>query len=534
MTKQSSPDLPPNIVLTGFMGVGKTAVGREVAARLGRIFIDMDDLIEQEEGMSIPEIFDQKGEAYFRALESRMLRHLAVADELVIATGGGALVDPANREMMTRTSLVICLTASVSAIEARVGDGAQRPMLDGPDRLQRIEALLDQRSAAYAEIPYRIDTTDRTIDEVADEVIALAENGVAGVLRLPVALPDGSGYDILLGSGLLAHVPALMQSRALTGDVVIVSDEHVARHWAQPLLEAFTAAGVSVALVTLPPGETYKNLASISKLYDEFLAAGLDRSGIVLALGGGVVGDMAGFAAATYLRGVRLVQMPSSLLAMVDASVGGKTGVDLPQGKNLVGAFKQPELVIIDTDLLATLPPEEFRNGLAEVIKHGVIADPELFAQLESVGPASLESMIARALRVKIGVVQRDPFEMGERAHLNLGHTFAHAIERVSEYAVPHGQAVALGLIAAARLAANRGLCQPDVPQRVQGVVARLGLPTELHDYEPAMILAAMNTDKKRKRGKIHFVLPRAIGDVGVFDDVSEAETLAAVASLNS
>ena len=532
MTTQSTSEALPNIVLTGFMGVGKTAVGREVAARLGRPFIDMDDLIEQIEGMGIPEIFDQRGEAYFRKLENMTLRKLAAQQGLIIATGGGALVNPANREMITRTSLVICLTASISAIQARVGGETHRPLLDAADWQQRIEALLDQRAAAYAEIPYQIDTTDRTIDEVADDVIALAKSGVTGVLRLPVALPDGSGYDILLGSGLLAHTPALMQAHGLTGDVVIVSDEHVARHWAQPLQDAFTAAGVSVALVTLPAGEIHKNLASISKLYDEFLAAGLDRSGIVLALGGGVVGDMAGFAAATYLRGVRFVQMPSSLLAMVDASVGGKTGVDLPQGKNLVGAFKQPELVIIDTDLLATLPPEEFRNGLAEVIKHGVIADPELFAQLEGAGPASLESLIARALRVKIGVVQRDPFEMGERAHLNLGHTFAHAIERVSEYKIPHGQAVALGLIAAARLAANRGLCQPDVPQRVQAVVARLDLPTELHHYDPAVILAAMSTDKKRKHGRVHFVLPRAIGDVEVYDDVNEAETLAAVASL--
>jgi 3-dehydroquinate synthetase len=217
---------------------------------------------------------------------------------------------------------------------------------------------------------------------------------------------------------------------------------------------------------------------------------------------------------------------------MVDASVGGKSGVDLPQGKNLVGAFKQPELVIIDPDLLATLPSEEFRNGLGEVIKHGIIEDTRLFAQMEGDGPASLESMIARALRVKIGVVQRDPFEQGERAYLNLGHTFAHAIERVSQYAIPHGQAVGLGLIAAARLAAARGLCAPDVPQRVRDVVARMGLPTGLSGYDPAAIVAAMTTDKKRKDGRVRFVLPRAIGDVGVYDDVSEEEALAAVESL--
>jgi len=526
------PSSPPNIVLTGFMGVGKSAVGREVAARLGRPFVDMDALIEENAGMSINDIFASRGEEYFRALEALTLRELAAQQGMVIATGGGALVDASNREMMARSSLVICLTASVSAIEARIGDAADRPLLAGPDRQQRIMSLMQQRAAAYAEIPYWIDTTDKTITQVADEVIALAESGLGGVLRLPVQLPDGSGYDILLGSGLLAETPSLLQERGLTGDVVIVTDENVAPHWAQPLLDAFAQAGMQAKLITLPAGEAHKNLATIARLYDEFLAAGLDRSGLVLALGGGVIGDMSGFAAATYLRGVRFVQMPTTMLAMVDSSVGGKTGVDLPQGKNLVGAFKQPELVIIDPDMLSTLPPAEFRNGLAEIIKHGIIAAPRLFAQLEGDGPASLESMIARTLRVKIDVVQRDPFEQGERAHLNLGHTFGHAIERVSNYAIPHGQAVGLGLIAAARLAAARGLCAPDLPQRIHDVVERMGLPTTLTGYDAAEIVAAMSTDKKRKRGKVRFVLPRAIGDVGVYDDVSEAEALAAIKSL--
>ena len=523
---------PPNIVLAGFMGVGKSTVGREVAQRLGRPFVDLDDLIEQRTQMTIPDLFAQKGEDAFRAWESMLLRELAAQRGLVIATGGGALVDPANREMMTRSSLVVILTASVSAVEERVGANANRPLLAGPDRRQRIVALMNERAAAYAEIPYWIDTTRRSVSEVADEVLALAESGLGGVLRLQVSLPGDAGYDILLGSGLLTEAPALFSERHLTGDVALVSDEHVAPHWASPLLEAFEKAGTRATLITLPAGEAHKNLATIQTLYDNFLDAKLDRSGIVVALGGGVIGDMAGFAAATYLRGVRFVQIPTSLLAMVDSSVGGKTGVDLPQGKNLVGAFKQPELVIIDPELLATLPAEEFRNGLGEVIKHGIIQDTRLFAQLEGDGPASLESMIARALRVKIGVVERDPFEQGERAYLNLGHTFGHAIEQVSGYALPHGQAVALGLIAAADLAAARGICPPDLPQRITHVVERLGLETTLSGYDAAAIVRAMGSDKKRKGGTVRFVLPRAIGDVGLYDDVQEDEVLAVLQHL--
>ena len=522
----------PNIVLTGFMGVGKTAVGREVARRLGRAFVDMDDLIVLEAGMSIPEIFETRGEAYFRELESAILRQLAAQRDLVIATGGGALVDPSNRELMTRTSLVICLSASVSAIEDRLAGDETRPLLAAADRRQRIVDLINKRAAAYAEIPYRIDTTNREIGEVAEEVIALAERGLGGVLKLPVATPDNKGYDILLGRGLLVETPGLLAERDLTGMVAVVSDEHVAEHWAGPLLQAFKQADYQAILITLPAGEQHKNLATINRIYDELAVAGMDRRGVIAALGGGVVGDMAGFAAATYLRGVHFVQIPTSLLAMVDASVGGKTGVDLPQGKNLVGAFKWPDLVIVDPDLLNTLPADEFRNGLAEVIKHGIIGDRELFAQLYGDGPESLESMLARALRVKIRVVENDPFEKGERAHLNLGHTFAHAIEQVSGYAVPHGQAVGLGLVAAAELAAAREDCSPETARLIRAVVERLGLPTHLSGFDPEAVYAAMSADKKRRGKQLRFVLPHEIGRVAVHDDVTREQALAAIKAI--
>ncbi|RME82998.1 MAG: 3-dehydroquinate synthase [Caldilineae bacterium] len=524
MPETAPPEAPLNIVLTGFMGVGKTAVGRAVAARLGREFVDMDDLIVETAGMSIPEIFERYGEDRFRSLETHILRQLAARRGLVIATGGGALVDAANRELMTRTSLVICLSASVSAIEARVRGDATRPLLASPDRRQRIVDLMNRRAAAYAEIPYRIDTTDRSVDEVADMVIDLANRGLGGVLRLPVATPHGAGYDILIGSGLLGQIPELLAQRDLHGHVAVISDEHVAPHWQPRLEQAFRKAGREAIFVTLPAGEAHKNLSTIARIYEELVMAGLDRRSIILALGGGVIGDMAGFVAATYLRGVHFVQVPTTLLAMVDASVGGKTGVDLPQGKNLVGAFKQPRLVVVDPAVLATLPAAEFRNGLAEVIKHAIIADPTLFAQLEGDGPESLESLLARALRVKIDIVQRDPFEGGERAHLNLGHTFGHAFEQVSGYRLAHGQGVAVGLVASAHLAALRGDCSPALPERIAAVVERLGLPTRLSGLAPEAVVRAMATDKKRAGRRLRFVLPREVGEVFVAEDVSSGQ----------
>jgi len=316
------------------------------------------------------------------------------------------------------------------------------------------------------------------------------------------------------------------------GAVAVVSDENVAPHWADHLLEPLRSAGRPTTLITLPAGEAHKNLATIARIYDELVAAGLDRSGLVIALGGGVVGDMAGFAAATYLRGIRFVQIPTTLLAMVDSSIGGKTGADLPQGKNLVGAFKQPELVVVDPELLSTLPPAEFRNGLGEVVKHGIIADPALFAQLQADGPESLESLLARALRVKIGVVERDPFEQDERAHLNLGHTFAHAFEQVSHYAIPHGQAVAVGLLASAHLSALSGHCQPDLPARIEDVLDRLALPTQFTGLDQSAVIAAMSTDKKRKGGRVRFVLPHEIGRVAVHDDIEPEQVIGALSKV--
>lgn len=528
----SAAALPPNIVLTGFMGAGKTAVGRAVAARLQRPFVDIDDLIVAQTGQSIPDIFAQHGEPHFRALESALVQHLAAQRGLVIATGGGALVDATNRERMTRSGLVICLAASVSAIVERVSndagtDAASRPLLAGTNGRQRVVELLEQRAAAYAEIPYRIDTTGRNVEDVAAEVIALAAKDLSGVLRLPVATPDGNGYDILLGRGLLGELPRLLSERGLRGRVAVVSDERVTPHWAERVQQAFAADARPFALITLPAGENHKNLTTVAHIYDELVAAQLDRNGVIVAVGGGVIGDMAGFAAATYLRGVAFVQVPTTLLAMVDASVGGKVGVDLPQGKNLVGAFKQPTLVIIDPDALSSLPASEFRHGLAEVIKHGIIGDPDLFAQLEGSGPESLESLLARALRVKIAIVQRDPYEKGERAYLNLGHTFAHAFEQVSGYSIPHGQAVAAGLAASAALAAARGDCAPDLPARIVAVLERLGLPSRFLDLDPAAVLAAMSTDKKRQEGRLRFVLPHAIGQVALHDDVTAEQVLA-------
>ncbi|MCB9132341.1 MAG: 3-dehydroquinate synthase [Anaerolineales bacterium] len=528
-----------NIVLTGFMGTGKTVVGKAVAERLGRIFIDMDEVIQRKTGKEISAIFAEDGEPAFRTMEAELCLELSQEHSVIIATGGGALVSPRNRELMSRSGVVICLTASPDEIAQRLLMATDRPLLATADRTQRITALMEQRAAAYSALPHHVSTSGQTVEEVADAVIRLARRVDPHHTCTTVTHREGS-YDILIGEGLMAEAGELMRRAGLRpGLAAVVTNPQIRESHAARLVSGLRDAGFQPVVVEVPEGEAYKTLGTMASLYDDFVAAGLDRRSPVIALGGGVVGDMAGFAAASYLRGVPFVQIPTSLLSMVDASVGGKTGVDLPQGKNLVGAFKQPALVVIDPETLSTLPSAEFRSGLAEVVKHGIIGDPELFEALEAPGgvataPLPLSTMIRRAVQVKVRVVQEDPFEQGRRAVLNLGHTFGHALETLSDFSLRHGEGVSIGIAAATRLAARLELCDPALVDRVEALLLHLALPIRYPRVTPEQVLRAMSTDKKRVGARLRFVLPRAIGDADMFDDVEEDAVLATLAEIVS
>ena len=342
----------------------------------------------------------------------------------------------------------------------------------------------------------------------------------------PINITHPSGqYDVTVGSNLLSRLSDLIPT---VSAFVIVTDSNVGPLYA-PALQA--------PVITIPAGEEHKNLATVHKIYDEMLALGLDRKATVLALGGGVVGDIAGFVAATYMRGIHFVQCPTTLLAMVDASVGGKTGVDLPQGKNLVGAFKQPLAVIADLVTLQSLPSVEFASGMAEVVKHGLIAGGALWQRLGDweIGSAkqhNLQSLVVEAIKVKQNVVISDPFEQGRRAILNLGHTFGHAVEQVSGYRVRHGEAVAIGLVAAANLSARLGFCEPQLQTEIESVLQAIPLPTRIPaDLDLELVYEMMGSDKKKAAGKLRFVLLQSVGDVFV---TSEAEAEDVMATLQA
>ncbi|MBH8562337.1 3-dehydroquinate synthase [Nostoc sp. CENA67] len=345
-----------------------------------------------------------------------------------------------------------------------------------------------------------------------------------------VNLPQQS-YEIAIAPGILDQLGQYLADLNLGKKVLVVSNPTIFKHHGERAIASLKAAGFEVASYSLPPGERYKSLNSIQKLYDIALENRLERSSTMVALGGGVVGDMTGFAAATWLRGINVVQVPTTLLAMVDSSIGGKTGVNHPQGKNLIGAFHQPRLVLIDPEVLKTLPVREFRAGMAEVIKYGVIWDAELFSQMEAsknlnqlryIKPELIDSILTRSCQAKADVVGKDEKEAGLRAILNYGHTIGHAVESLTNYRlITHGEGVAIGMVAAGQIAANLGLWQQEDTERQNALIQKAGLPTKLPDgVDIEAIIEALQLDKKVKAGKVRFILPTQIGVVTITDDV--------------
>jgi len=563
-----------HVVLIGFMGSGKTAVGRRLARRLGYDFIDTDHLIEQRIGMPISEFFSRHGEAEFRRIEHEMVESLAPVRPSVIATGGGTFIQLNNRDALRRLGPVVCLVTSLETALERVGRNDSRPLASGKDAVTRLGKLLEERLPHYRTADVMVETDGLSVEQaVARVATALAprlrDHGIHQIAAHAPSPPEqrkahGPGADVagrssacagetvhvnlgarsyqcLVQRGCLAtgaaRIAALDPSqifvvtnptvRALYGDVVEVA-----------LAEATPAGRVHV--VEVPDGERYKTMTTVETIYDRVLEAGVDRKAVMVALGGGVIGDMTGFAAATILRGIRFAMIPTTLLAHVDSSVGGKTGIDRPHGKNLVGAFHQPSLVLIDPQTLATLPQREYLAGLGEVVKYGVILDRTLFETLEAEAaavlarePSVMTPIIARCVRLKADVVEKDEFETtGLRRILNFGHTVAHAIEQVTGYdRYLHGEAVSIGMVVAARLSAQRGLCPPALPHRLEKLLERLGIDHRVPaGLDRDALCKAIALDKKAERSRVAYVICEDLGHCRA-ETLDVADIAAAMAS---
>ncbi len=509
------------IFLYGPPGSGKSTAGKALAADLQLPFFDLDGEIEARAGKSIPEIFEQDGEDLFRTLESAELHHLSIAHERgVIALGGGALLDEKNRRIAEESGRVALLTAAEGLLIYRAEkDNGVRPLLAG-DSAGRMKTLLKERREHYASFDLRIE-----IDNLSPVEIAMQIQTGLGRFHLPDPAGRTCGYDVLVRSGGLAGIGEALKDAGLKGPLMIVTDENVARYYLVGVTASLSAAGYQTHQTVIPAGEEHKTITMAAGLWEAFLNAGLERGSTVLALSGGVVSDLAGFAAATYLRGVRWAVAPTTLLAMVDAGLGGKTGIDLPQGKNLAGAFHSPSLAFIDPRVLATLPEVEFRSGMAETLKHGIIADPHLYRMCLNMNGSSarLEEMVARAVAVKVQVVRADPFESGRRAVLNLGHTIGHAVELASGYSLRHGEAVAIGLAAETRLSEELGLAGKGLTDHLRADLKKLGLPVDIPaGLDPGEIMAALKKDKKKAGGSVRFALASKIGAAEVGIEIDE------------
>lgn len=480
------------IFLVGPPGVGKSTVGRLLADELGLAFWDLDEMVSREARRSIADIFAREGEEAFRELEGRMLA--GIAADGVVATGGGVVLREENRRLL-REGTTVYLRAAGGELRRRLGEGRGRPLLEG--RPHELERLLRERERLYEAVAtITVDTTGLEPRQVAERL--------AGCLR---ARPLGSG--VWLGKGLLDNA-GLFISPARR--IFLVSDERVDALYGERARRALRSAGHEVVSALIRPGESSKTLSQAERLYHLALAGAIERSSAVVALGGGVVGDLAGFVAATLLRGLDFYQVPTTLLAQVDSSLGGKTGVDLPEGKNLVGAFHLPRAVLLDPDLLSTLTEYDRLEGLAEVAKYGLMGDAELFVALGR-GRPSTEWLVERSAAAKLRVVAADfREESGERALLNLGHTVGHAVERATDFAWSHGRAVSVGLVAAAHLSKRLGVFR-DEPAEVERVLKRLGLPVRLPPVRYSELRSAMSFDKKVRGGRLRFVLLRRIGE---------------------
>lgn len=506
------------VVLSGMMGSGKSTTGALLAARIGFSFVDLDAEIERREGSTVRELFAARGEAAFRALEHALAFEL-LEDGVprVLALGGFTLGERSVRHRILDRAIVVTLAADAHALAVRLDGDENRPLLAGTDKTARLSALLAERAAVYAECHLHVTTTDRTPEDVADEIAThLAERRIVvplGLRSYPIQFVDDAP------TALIDAVVRLAPS-----SLVVVTDSNVMRHRRAPLGAMLDAVLVPRSVVTLAPGEATKNLASISTIWDAALGARVDRDALVVAYGGGVVGDMAGFAAATLLRGVRVLQVPTTVLAMVDSSVGGKTGIDHALGKNLIGAFWQPSAVVVDVAHTSTLPPRELRAGLAEIVKIAVTHDAALFAKLERHAEAleagdrpALLDVVQHGVGIKARVVRDDEHEQGERALLNLGHTLGHALEIEGNYTrFLHGEAVALGLVYELAAAARLGLAPADLATRVTSLLVRLGLPTAVDDALYRRSLMHLSSDKKRRGAHLAMSQFEALGKARV------------------
>ena len=542
-----------NIFLTGFSGTGKSTVGRHLSKMLGWTFVDTDMRIEQQKGISISNIFEEIGEKDFRKIESEIMGQVCNAQYQVVATGGGLVLSEYNRRLMSENGILVCLEAGVETLFSRLGGTKPntknkeiRPLLESSDLKSKIIDLKSERQFVYSMSDYTVHTDDLTIDEVSTIIyrnwkhfqkknVLYSSWDVAGLVNT-----SETSYPVCVGWGILDTISEKINSVYNNSVVYLITDSG-ANKYARRVQTELELANIRTHLFVMEAGEKYKTLNTVSMIYDWLAELKAERSHIVMAIGGGVVGDLAGFVAATYLRGIKFIQVPTTLLAIMDSSIGGKTGVDLDSGKNLVGAFYQPIFVLSDVEVLTTLPQRQLVSGWAEALKHGLIRDEGLIDEFEKnvKGVLNLDKeitteLIKRSLNIKAKVVSSDEHELlGTRIMLNYGHTIGHAIETAGQYEkLLHGEAVSIGMMAAGYISNALGILTAAQFERQKSLLQMYGLPVNVEGINFTDVKNAMLLDKKTLDGSIRWVLLDDIGHSIVKSDVSEKLIIEALNSV--
>lgn len=550
---------PPGVIITGFMGTGKSLVGRCIADMLGLDFVDTDQEIERTSGMSIGDIFEKHGEARFRELERSVCEDLGRRRGIVVTTGGGTLMDEENRRQLANVGKVVLLEAAVGVLCKRLENDASRPLIadasrDPGELRGRIETILAERAPVYDTIRLRFDTS-------SDEPQKTASKIAAGVAAHPETIPVSllGGYlseghvhtsatrrgrhglaTVEVGRGALSTLGKRLGELGIDNHIVFLGPQRVLDEHRLQIEASVEVAGIPLDTLVIEDGESSKTLRESNRIIDRLVEIGAKRDSTIVPVGGGVTGDIGGFVASVFMRGVPLVHVPTTLLAQVDSAIGAKVAVNHPLAKNLIGSFYQPYLVLADPCVLRTLPLEELSNGMAEIVKTAFLGSAEFYAFLERYAfsehdtpgnplrnPLFLEHCVLESARIKARVVSRDPFERDSRRVLNLGHTIGHAIEASADYkGLRHGEAISLGLVAALHIAERRGAIEPTLRQRVVRLLRWCGLPDSFGSYDRTSLCRAVELDKKIKRGKLHFVLPTGLGSVEIVDDVTFDEIL--------
>jgi shikimate kinase/3-dehydroquinate synthase len=534
-TKDISND-DQNISLTGLMGSGKSTIGKYLAQQLQKKFIDTDSLIEAEAGKSINEIFAEYGEKHFRQLEKEIIKAVLKEKNQVISLGGGAIIDPENREIIKTSSSLIALVASPTDLYNRIRRRKNRPLINNEENpLQKLEDLWEQRESSYMDSHHQIDTTGKSVNIVSTEIMKALGIKKPKVQEQAVVIPrENFSYKIYFKDLNRINLSSLNLSKK----ILIVSQEPVAKHYLS-ILEEKLEQDYEVHTMIVEDGEKAKNFFSYQLVMQRLLSLNFERKDTLVALGGGVVGDLVGFAASTYYRGINYIQVPTTLLSMIDSSVGGKTAINVPEGKNLIGTFYQPHMVHIDVNNLKTLSEKEYRCGLGELVKYAllgarwdVLLGDDFFdfikANAEDIVDRNSDVMlqvIDHCLKIKAGIVSEDETEKNIRAHLNLGHTFAHALEEVTKYKVfSHGEAVAIGIVCSCYLSEYLGTWDSEQTEEVIDLMKSLGLQYQIPAHlDNSAIIKAFKYDKKNEGGMPKFIIPKS--NIGWVDIVSNIDT---------